>query len=373
MKIKDVEEKLQISSHALRYYEKMGLIHPTRDENGYRNYSLEDIEILKKVRFLRDLDMSIEDILKLLNHTAEFQDVLTHHLESLQLQIQTLEALQEICLDLKNKEMPLLDAMINENIHLENKKPELKNVFEKVIAYIQPIETVVIGARVDSRNLMSGYITIIPFALIMALGFAFGIPQMIGYFNQQIKDIPQMTQIPIYEANTLTFMIFTCLSMLVLILWVSFMSSRQNYIEFTDQKIYICNQKFQSRLSMFLGIIKKDSRKRNKQYCYDDLMKVDIKLKFSTTSASRAGPYRIYIPHFIFYFIDGEVFEISSGVSFGEDSKMAYRILLNKDITVDIEPLVKQFYEQNDKSGYEFFEEHYRYNTSKDSHKLGGM
>ena len=35
MKIKEVEKQLSISSHALRYYEKMHLIHPHRDENGY--------------------------------------------------------------------------------------------------------------------------------------------------------------------------------------------------------------------------------------------------------------------------------------------------------------------------------------------------
>ena len=38
MQIKEVQEKLKISSYTLRYYEKMGLIQPYRDENGYRNY-----------------------------------------------------------------------------------------------------------------------------------------------------------------------------------------------------------------------------------------------------------------------------------------------------------------------------------------------
>jgi len=43
MQIKEVQEKLKISSYTLRYYEKMGLIQPYRDENGYRNYNEEDI------------------------------------------------------------------------------------------------------------------------------------------------------------------------------------------------------------------------------------------------------------------------------------------------------------------------------------------
>ena len=43
MQIKEVQEKLKISSYTLRYYEKMGLIQPYRDENGYRNYSEEAV------------------------------------------------------------------------------------------------------------------------------------------------------------------------------------------------------------------------------------------------------------------------------------------------------------------------------------------
>lgn len=53
MKIKEVEKQLSISSHALRYYEKMHLIHPHRDENGYRDYNMQDIDRLKKNPFFK--------------------------------------------------------------------------------------------------------------------------------------------------------------------------------------------------------------------------------------------------------------------------------------------------------------------------------
>ncbi|EMD16163.1 hypothetical protein HMPREF9943_01566 [Eggerthia catenaformis OT 569 = DSM 20559] len=39
MLIKEVQAKLKLSPYILRYYEKMDLIKPYRDENGYRNYS----------------------------------------------------------------------------------------------------------------------------------------------------------------------------------------------------------------------------------------------------------------------------------------------------------------------------------------------
>ena len=53
MQIKEVQEKLKISSYTLRYYEKMGLIQPYRDENGYRNYNEEDIHNRKNYVFKR--------------------------------------------------------------------------------------------------------------------------------------------------------------------------------------------------------------------------------------------------------------------------------------------------------------------------------
>ena len=38
-KIGDVSQKLGISRDTLRFYEKKGVIHPEKQENGYRYYS----------------------------------------------------------------------------------------------------------------------------------------------------------------------------------------------------------------------------------------------------------------------------------------------------------------------------------------------
>lgn len=70
MQIKEVQEKLKISSYTLRYYEKMGLIQPYRDENGYRNYSEEDIHKIERIMFLRDINVPIEDIKDILNNKS---------------------------------------------------------------------------------------------------------------------------------------------------------------------------------------------------------------------------------------------------------------------------------------------------------------
>ena len=49
MLVSDVESITGLSKKSIRYYEEVGLVHPTRNtENDYRIYSLEDIEKLKK-------------------------------------------------------------------------------------------------------------------------------------------------------------------------------------------------------------------------------------------------------------------------------------------------------------------------------------
>ena len=47
---------------ALRYYEKLGILKPRRDTNGYRLYNLKDMYKLNVIRDLRRLDFSMQQI-----------------------------------------------------------------------------------------------------------------------------------------------------------------------------------------------------------------------------------------------------------------------------------------------------------------------
>lgn len=60
MKIKDVEEQLDITKSNIRFYEKEGLITPNRTENGYRDYSEEDVRRLKEIVILRKLGIPVQ-------------------------------------------------------------------------------------------------------------------------------------------------------------------------------------------------------------------------------------------------------------------------------------------------------------------------
>ena len=47
----EIQKETGLTRKAIEYYEDKGLIHPQKSENGYRDYSTEDLEILKKVIF----------------------------------------------------------------------------------------------------------------------------------------------------------------------------------------------------------------------------------------------------------------------------------------------------------------------------------
>ena len=62
MKIQELERLTGLERPSIRFYEKEGLLTPKRLENGYRDYSQEDVELLKKIKLLRRLGMSVEKI-----------------------------------------------------------------------------------------------------------------------------------------------------------------------------------------------------------------------------------------------------------------------------------------------------------------------
>ena len=68
MTIKEVETLSGLPRANIRYYESEGLIAPKRAENGYREYSQADIDVLLRVKLLRALGLRIDTIKLRLNY-----------------------------------------------------------------------------------------------------------------------------------------------------------------------------------------------------------------------------------------------------------------------------------------------------------------
>ena len=71
---------LNVQTYSLRYYEKIGIIEPSRSKGNIRLYSERDIAMLRRVRTLVD-DLGVnlagvEVILRLMQHINELQNEL---------------------------------------------------------------------------------------------------------------------------------------------------------------------------------------------------------------------------------------------------------------------------------------------------------
>lgn len=68
---------LGVQTHTLRYYEKVGIIEPSRSRGKIRLYSEQDLEVLRRVKALmEDLGVNLagaEVILRMAKHMAELQ------------------------------------------------------------------------------------------------------------------------------------------------------------------------------------------------------------------------------------------------------------------------------------------------------------
>ena len=74
MKIYQVEELVGITKKNIRFYEDEGLLNPKRNpQNDYRDYSLEDVHRLERIKLLRKLSVPIEEIRLLLDGKGSFK------------------------------------------------------------------------------------------------------------------------------------------------------------------------------------------------------------------------------------------------------------------------------------------------------------
>lgn len=101
MNIRSVESATGLTRANIRYYESVGLVEPVRQQNGYRDYSKEDVETLKRVKLLRKLNVPIEEIIKLQNDEISLLSVIEKRIDQLKIENQNIYNQQRICQTIK--------------------------------------------------------------------------------------------------------------------------------------------------------------------------------------------------------------------------------------------------------------------------------
>lgn len=102
MTTKEIEFLSGMTRANIRFYESEGLLVPARNSNGYRDYSKNDLEILKRIKLLRVLHISLEEIKSLHTGEQELVDALKQHLAKLESEKADIEQSQEICKVMRN-------------------------------------------------------------------------------------------------------------------------------------------------------------------------------------------------------------------------------------------------------------------------------
>ena len=155
MKTHELEKELGISKHTIFYYEKEGIVTPQRDENGYRSYSQDDLQKLIMVKFLRNLNISIDDVKAILNNELDFKECLEINQIHLEKQIKSLEEVQENIEMYVRKDLPMLPA-------LQQIQREAKNY---KLGYQKTTDTVSLGRRLTKKLALRKFLYKIPAAI----------------------------------------------------------------------------------------------------------------------------------------------------------------------------------------------------------------
>ncbi len=76
MLINEVAKRCDVTKKAIQYYVNQGVVTPTVLENGYSDFSEEDVNILKKVVLYRRLGLSVPEIKRVLENQNDVKGIL---------------------------------------------------------------------------------------------------------------------------------------------------------------------------------------------------------------------------------------------------------------------------------------------------------
>ncbi len=156
MTIKEIEAELNVPRATVRFYEKENLIHPQRGENGYRDYSYDDVSRLKRIITLRKVGISVSDVEDILDGIKTMEEVVDLNITHLQEQIDELNGALKISKIIceRNESIDTFDGDYYWNIVVEEEKNG--NKFMDIAEDIVKFEKHVILEQFDLEDVMGG-------------------------------------------------------------------------------------------------------------------------------------------------------------------------------------------------------------------------
>ncbi len=125
MKIREASLQSELSEKTIRYYEDIGLVAADRRENGYRDFSAEDVHRLRFLARARRLGFTVDDCRQLLSlyndkerASKDVKQIAKAHLDEIDQKLteltemkQTLEVLVKRCSGNERPDCPILNDL----------------------------------------------------------------------------------------------------------------------------------------------------------------------------------------------------------------------------------------------------------------------
>lgn len=310
MKTHELEKELGISKHTIFYYEKEGIVTPQRDDNGYRSYSQEDLQKLIMVKFLRNLNISVDDVKAILNNELDFKECLKINQIHLEKQIKSLEEVQGNIEMYVRKDLPMLPAL--QQIQRETKNYKL--------GYQKTTDTVSLGRRLTKKLAIKKFLyRFIPTFLIVLFFSA---------VNEQdvLTRVLSVLVISFVFTNGLIAADFLSQS-------VEFLNDRIRYYRFKG---------FKDNVKYFYAVLFGKEPKFMNEYKYEDIQSVELLLKHRYENYRTPIARDWYVLDYRFEFKDGNHFYFYCPFTIDNDARFIGMILdekvenvIDKDHVID--------------------------------------
>ena len=124
MLIQDVERRTGLDRATIRFYEKENLVVPIREDNGYRTYQEHDVELLLKIKLLRQLGVSLFKIKSLQQGSEDFSAILAEQIEMLENRIQDDTRARLVCIEMQKDGAQYADLNVHHYLQILSSAPQ---------------------------------------------------------------------------------------------------------------------------------------------------------------------------------------------------------------------------------------------------------
>ena len=324
MKTHELEKELGISKHTIFYYEKEGIVTPQRDENGYRSYSQDDLQKLIMVKFLRNLNISVDDVKAILNNELDFKECLEINQIHLEKQIKSLEEVQENIEMYVRKDLPMLPA-------LQQIQREAKNY---KLGYQKTTDTVSLGRKLTKKLAIRKFLyKFIPTFLIVL------------FFSAVIEEsfLTRILSVTIISFVFINIFLASDFQFSQLYLHMPLDQTMNQSVEFLSDGIrYYQFHGYLNNLKYYYGVLFNKAEKYMQFYKYEDIQSVELILNHRYESYGTPIAKDWYVLDYRFEFKDGNHFYFYWPITLDDDSRFIGTILdekveniIDKDHVID--------------------------------------